>query len=92
MFSQLRCNGAMKQVYAALKQVGLVWKIVGPFRLVCKWADQGDRRPISMGVQIYRMADNPKKGYLVDFSVAGPETVPTINVINHVHTILGDMQ
>ena len=92
LYVQLRCNAAMQQVYQALKVLELKWHIVGPFRLICKWLDGRGKQPVAMGVQIYRMSDNPRKGYLIDFSVVGPETVPTIQVINKMHTILTDMQ
>jgi 5'-AMP-activated protein kinase catalytic alpha subunit len=92
IFCQQRCSGALRQVYAALRFLGLQWRVIAPFRLACKWVDDAGRAPVAMGVQVYRMSDNQRRGYLIDFCVIGPQTVPTIDVINQMHTLLTQMQ
>eukprot|EP00667_Euglena_gracilis_P005515 EG_transcript_5553 len=89
---QHRCHVAMKFVYTALKQLGLQWRVVSPFHVVCKWVDDAGRRPVNVAVQVYRMLESSRKGYLIDLSVAGPETMPSLVVVSQLHAILTDMQ
>jgi 5'-AMP-activated protein kinase catalytic alpha subunit len=74
LFAPLHSGALMGHIYAVLKGHRLRWRAVAPFHLCCQPTDPHPHASgVTIGIQLYRMADQHDRGYLVDLTIlAGP--------------------
>eukprot|EP00993_Chasmostoma_nieuportense_P006196 NODE_6814_length_498_cov_8.948787_g6648_i0.p1 GENE.NODE_6814_length_498_cov_8.948787_g6648_i0~~NODE_6814_length_498_cov_8.948787_g6648_i0.p1 ORF type:complete len:142 (-),score=23.34 NODE_6814_length_498_cov_8.948787_g6648_i0:72-497(-) len=70
LFTQLCSANAMRKIYQVLREQQLRWRVVCPFQLMCRHAEELAGAQDVLCVQVYRMTDKPvDRGLLVDFTL-----------------------
>eukprot|EP00668_Euglena_longa_P005511 GGOE01006500.1.p1 GENE.GGOE01006500.1~~GGOE01006500.1.p1 ORF type:complete len:603 (+),score=166.06 GGOE01006500.1:88-1896(+) len=89
LFSQLHSRALMQHIYTVLRENNMRWKVVAPFHLCCKPSTALPCcRGITVGIQLYRMADQHDRGYLVDLNIMAGSVPRCVDMLAQLYTQL----